>query len=171
MTCWIITGERQAARIRNLYLKTILRQEIGFFDKETHTGEIIERMSGDTILIQDAMGEKVFMYHKSFNLLCLGVRSLDFLLTTFNPFFLLMQVGKLIQLLATFIGGIVIAFFKGWLLTLVMLSSIPALVVAGAVMSTFIAKVASQGQTAYSLAATVSEQTIGAIKTVLTLAL
>lgn len=42
------TGERQAARIRGLYLKTILRQDIGFFDIETSTGEVIERMSGDT---------------------------------------------------------------------------------------------------------------------------
>lgn len=55
----MVTGERQAARIRSLYLKTLLRQEIGFFDKEANTGEVIGRMSGDTVLIQDAMGEKV----------------------------------------------------------------------------------------------------------------
>ncbi|GAB2252720.1 hypothetical protein Droror1_Dr00005567 [Drosera rotundifolia] len=59
VSCWIMTGERQAARIRGLYLKNILRQDIGFFDTETTTGEVIGRMSGDTILIQDAMGEKV----------------------------------------------------------------------------------------------------------------
>lgn len=61
VACWIAAGERQAARIRNLYLKTILQQEIGFFDKETNTGEVVERMSGDTVLIQDAMGEKVLV--------------------------------------------------------------------------------------------------------------
>lgn len=55
----MVTGERQAARIRGLYLKTILRQDVAFFDKETNTGEVVERMSGDTVLIQDAMGEKV----------------------------------------------------------------------------------------------------------------
>ena len=55
----MVTGERQAARIRNLYLKTILRQDVAFFDKETSTGEVVGRMSGDTVLIQDAMGEKV----------------------------------------------------------------------------------------------------------------
>lgn len=55
----MITGERQAARIRSMYLKTILRQDIGFFDVETNTGEVVGRMSGDTVLIQDAMGEKV----------------------------------------------------------------------------------------------------------------
>lgn len=55
----MITGERQAARIRSLYLKTILQQDITFFDKEINTGDVIGRMSGDTVLIQDAMGEKV----------------------------------------------------------------------------------------------------------------
>lgn len=133
VACWMVTGERQAARIRSLYLKTILRQDIGFFDKEINTGEIIGRMSGDTILIQDAMGEKV---------------------------------GKFIQLIATFIAGFVIAFAKGWLLTLVMLSSIPPLVISGAIMTIIISKLAVRGQTAYSVAATVVEQTIGSIRTV-----
>ncbi|XP_061356075.1 ABC transporter B family member 9-like [Gastrolobium bilobum] len=59
VSCWMVTGERQAARIRGLYLKTILKQDIAYFDTETTTGEVIGRMSGDTILIQDAMGEKV----------------------------------------------------------------------------------------------------------------
>ena len=53
------TGERQAARIRSFYLKTILRQDIAFFDTETSTGEVIGRMPGDTVLIKDAIGEKV----------------------------------------------------------------------------------------------------------------
>lgn len=62
----MITGERQAARIRGLYLKAILRQDIAFFDKETNTGEVIGRMSGDTVLIQDAMGEKVLVLNSLF---------------------------------------------------------------------------------------------------------
>ncbi|KAL6567327.1 ATP-binding cassette sub- B member 9 [Orobanche gracilis] len=59
MLCWMVTGERQAARIRGMYLRTILRQDIEFFDTQTTTGEVIGRMSGDTILIQEAMSEKV----------------------------------------------------------------------------------------------------------------
>ncbi|CAN1353143.1 ABC transporter B family member 21 [Linum perenne] len=133
VTCWMVTGERQAARIRGLYLKTILRQDIAFFDKETNTGEVVGRMSGDTVLIQDAMGEKV---------------------------------GKFLQLFSTFIGGFVISFIKGWLLTLVMLSTIPLLVITGAVISTLVAKMSSTGQTAYAKAASVVEQTIGSIRIV-----
>lgn len=77
-----------------------------------------------------------------------------------------MQVGKFLQLMSTFIGGFIIAFIKGWLLTLVMLSSIPLLVAAGASMSIIITKMASRGQTAYAKAANVVEQTIGSIRTV-----
>ncbi|KAI3944321.1 hypothetical protein MKW92_005790 [Papaver armeniacum] len=133
VACWMVTGERQASRIRSLYLKTILRQDVAFFDMETNTGEVIGRMSGDTVLIQDAMGEKV---------------------------------GKFIQLIATFIGGFVIAFVAGWLLTLVMLASIPPIVASAAALSIVVAKMASQGQAAYSVAGNVVEQTIGSIRTV-----
>jgi len=76
------------------------------------------------------------------------------------------QVGKFIQLLSTFFGGFAIAFVQGWLLTLVMLSSIPLIVIAGAAMSIMISRKASLGQTAYAKAAIVVEQTLGSIRTV-----
>ncbi|XP_065863986.1 ABC transporter B family member 4-like isoform X2 [Euphorbia lathyris] len=133
VACWVATGERQAARIRSLYLRTILRQEIGFFDREASTGEIVERMSGDSVLIQDATGEKV---------------------------------GKFIQLIVSFISGFIVALIKGWKLTLVLLASIPLLIISGAVMAISVSKLASRGHTAYSVAATVVEQTIGSMKTV-----
>lgn len=60
-----------------------------------------------------------------------------------------------------------IAFTKGWLLTLVMLTSIPPVVVSGAIMSIMIAKMASRGQSAYAKAAIVVEQTIGSIRMVI----
>ena len=77
-----------------------------------------------------------------------------------------LQVGKFIQLLSTFIGGFIVAFIKGWLLTLVMLSSIPPLVIAGAGLAIVTATMASRGQTAYAKAAIVVEQTVGSIRTV-----
>ena len=82
-----------------------------------------------------------------------------------------MQVGTFVQLVATFIGGFVVAFIKGWLLTSVMLSTIPPLVISGYFMSIIIQKMASRGQAAYSVAATVVEQTFGSIRTVCILGL
>lgn len=80
----------------------------------------------------------------------------------------MLQVGKFIQLVSTFIGGFTVAFSKGWLLTLVMLSSIPPLVISGGVMAVVVASMSSRGQEAYAKAAVVVEQTIGSIRTVCT---
>lgn len=77
-----------------------------------------------------------------------------------------MQVGKFLQLVTTFISGFIVAFVKGWLLTLVLLSSIPLLVVSGALISVVVSKAASKGQSAYARAANVAEQTISSIRTV-----
>ncbi|KAG4974189.1 hypothetical protein JHK87_031010 [Glycine soja] len=130
VACWVSTEERQAARIRGLYLRAILRQDISFFDKETNTGEVVGRMSGDTLLIQESLGEKV---------------------------------RKFIQCVACFLGRLVIAFIKGWLLTLVLLSCIPPLVIFGSMMSFTFAMLPSRGQAAYSEAATIVERTIDSI--------
>ncbi|PHT69126.1 ABC transporter B family member 12 [Capsicum annuum] len=133
VACWTVTAERQAARLRVLYLKSILRQDVTFFDKEVNTGEVIGKMSGDIFIIQDAMGDKV---------------------------------GKLIRCISMFIGGFIIAFIKGWLLALVMLTPIVPLVLVVGVMFIFMSRQASQSQKAYSEAANVVEQTIGSIRTV-----
>lgn len=76
------------------------------------------------------------------------------------------QVGKFIQLLATFLAGYALAFVKGWLLTLVMLASIPLLAMAGAATSIISTKASSQQQAAYAKASTIVEQTCGSIRTV-----
>jgi len=56
-----MAGERQSARIRSLYLDAVLRQDIAFFDTELTTGQAVSRMSSDTLVIQDALGEKVLL--------------------------------------------------------------------------------------------------------------
>lgn len=133
ISCWTVTGERQAARFRSLYLKSVLRQDMAFFDTEMKGGQVVFGTSADTILIQDAIGEKV---------------------------------GKFLQLLTTFIGGFAVAFIKGWLLTLVMLSTIPPLIVAAAIVSKMLSKVSSEGLASYIDAGNIVEQTIGSIRTV-----
>jgi ATP-binding cassette subfamily B (MDR/TAP) protein 1 len=64
ITCWRIIGERSALRMRREYLKAVLRQEIGFFDTEVSTGEVMHSISGDVAQIQEVMGEKVERTHK-----------------------------------------------------------------------------------------------------------
>uniref|UniRef100_A0A0D9WJC3 MDR-like ABC transporter n=1 Tax=Leersia perrieri TaxID=77586 RepID=A0A0D9WJC3_9ORYZ len=133
VSCWAVTGERQATRIRSLYLKTILRQDMAFFDKEMTTGQVVSSISADTTLIQGAIGEKV---------------------------------GKFLQLVTTFLGGFVLAFLKGWLLTLVMLSTIPPFIFAAGIVSKMLAEISSEGLASYSNAGDIVEQTVGSIRTV-----
>lgn len=58
------------------------------------------------------------------------------------------------------------AFIKGWLLTLVMLSTIPPLIVAAGIVSKMLSKVSSEGLASYVDAGNIVEQTIGSIRTV-----
>ncbi|KAL4734901.1 P-loop containing nucleoside triphosphate hydrolase protein [Aspergillus similis] len=55
---FIYTGEHATQKIREYYLESILRQNIGYFDK-LGAGEVTTRITADTNLIQDGISEKV----------------------------------------------------------------------------------------------------------------
>ncbi|OEL35519.1 ABC transporter B family member 11 [Dichanthelium oligosanthes] len=133
VSCWTVAGERQSTRLRSLYLEAVLRQDIAFFDVEMTTAEAASRMSADTVLIQDALGEKV---------------------------------GKYIQLLTTFVGGFIIGFIRGWMLALVVLACIPPSILSFATVSRLRAQISGKRQESYGDAGNIVEQTIGAIRTV-----
>jgi len=54
---WVLSAEYQTKRIRMLYLHSILRQDMGWFDKGGQ-GSLNTRLAADTQLIEDAIGEK-----------------------------------------------------------------------------------------------------------------
>ncbi|KIV76851.1 hypothetical protein PV11_08706 [Exophiala sideris] len=55
---FIYTGEHITSKVREQYLRAILRQNIGFFDK-LGAGEVTTRITADTNLVQEAISEKV----------------------------------------------------------------------------------------------------------------
>ncbi|KAJ3106312.1 ATP-binding cassette, sub-B (MDR TAP), member 4 [Phlyctochytrium planicorne] len=57
MALWLLTGERQAKRIREEYLKAVLRQNVAWFDKN-QTGDITTRLTADILTIQEGISEK-----------------------------------------------------------------------------------------------------------------
>ncbi|XP_070019004.1 ABC transporter B family member 19 [Nicotiana sylvestris] len=57
--CWMYTGERQVSALRKKYLEAVLKQDVGFFDTDARTGDIVFSVSTDTLLVQDAISEKV----------------------------------------------------------------------------------------------------------------
>lgn len=54
---WILTGEYQTRRIRQLYVHAILRQDMSWFDK-SEEGSLTTRLASDITLIQEGISEK-----------------------------------------------------------------------------------------------------------------
>lgn len=71
VAAWMYSGERQAARIRVRYLEAMLKQDVSFFDTDAKTGDIVSSISSDTLLVQDALSEKVWTASVSLRLLLL----------------------------------------------------------------------------------------------------
>lgn len=92
---FIYTGEHIAAKIREHYLESCMRQNIGFFDK-IGAGEVTTRITSDTNLIQDGISEKVSLT---------------------------------LAALATFVTAFVIGFINYWKLTLILSSTVFALII------------------------------------------
>ncbi|CAI7780578.1 unnamed protein product [Closterium sp. NIES-54] len=120
---------------------------------------LIGHMSGDIVLVQDAMGEKA------------GASSPS--LSNPHPPFLPppppppgSQVGSFLRYMAQFTGGFIIAFLAGWQLALLMLATLPLLAGAGAMMALMISISSSKGQLAYSAAGVIVEECVSAIRTV-----
>ncbi|WCJ20782.1 ABC transporter B family member 19 [Euphorbia peplus] len=59
VACWMYSGERQVGTLRKKYLEAVLKQDVGFFDTDARTGDIVFSVSTDTLLVQDAISEKV----------------------------------------------------------------------------------------------------------------
>ncbi|KAK3154339.1 hypothetical protein QOZ80_2BG0189270 [Eleusine coracana subsp. coracana] len=59
--CWGRTAERQASRMRTRYLRAVLRQDVEFFDLKSSgsTSEVVTSVSNDSLVVQDALSEKV----------------------------------------------------------------------------------------------------------------
>ncbi|THH04767.1 hypothetical protein EW145_g5280 [Phellinidium pouzarii] len=58
MYAWVYTGEVSAKRVRERYLKAVLRQDVAYFDN-VGAGEVASRIQTDTHLIQQGISEKV----------------------------------------------------------------------------------------------------------------
>ena len=58
---WVLTGEKQTRRIRQLYVHAILRQDMGWFDQKDE-GSLTTRLAADTQMIQDGLSEKFGLF-------------------------------------------------------------------------------------------------------------
>ncbi|KAM9393017.1 ABC-type oligopeptide transporter ABCB9 [Pholidichthys leucotaenia] len=59
-----LTFARLNLRLRNHLFRTLMKQEIGFFD-ENHTGDILSRLSADTTQVSDLISQNVNIFLRS----------------------------------------------------------------------------------------------------------
>ncbi|RCV30019.1 hypothetical protein SETIT_6G060200v2 [Setaria italica] len=67
IACWMYTSQRQMARMRMAYLRSVLSQDIGAFDTDLSTANIIAGATNHMSVIQDAIGEKMGHFMSNFS--------------------------------------------------------------------------------------------------------
>lgn len=127
---FIYTGEHISAKIREHYLESCMRQNIGFFDK-LGAGEVTTRITSDTNLIQDGISEKVSLT---------------------------------LAAVATFVSAFVIGFIKYWKLTLILFSTVIALLINMGSGSAFILRYNKQNLEAYAIGGSLADEVISSIR-------
>jgi ATP-binding cassette subfamily B (MDR/TAP) protein 1 len=58
LVCWNLASQRLAQRVRDRYLRNLLRQDVAFFDN-LQAGEVSSRLNGDIQAIESGTNEKV----------------------------------------------------------------------------------------------------------------
>ncbi|GMH28804.1 hypothetical protein Nepgr_030647 [Nepenthes gracilis] len=133
VSCWMHTGERQAAKMRMAYLKAALNQDITVFDTEASTGEVINAITSEILVVQDAISEKV---------------------------------GKALHYASRFLGGFIIGFVRVWQISLVTLSIVPLIAVAGGIYAYVATGLIARVRKSYIRAGEIAEEVIGNVRTV-----
>ncbi|KAI5352185.1 hypothetical protein L3X38_005076 [Prunus dulcis] len=134
--CWTRTAERQTSRMRMEYLKSVLRQEVAFFDSQANssmTFQVISTISSDAHLIQDTIAEKMpnCLAHLSSFLFCFPV-----------------------------------AFVLSWRLALAALPFSLMFLIPGIVFGKVLKDLGAETNGAYRVAGGIAEQAISSIRTV-----
>ncbi|GLT83494.1 hypothetical protein SLE2022_017810 [Rubroshorea leprosula] len=135
--CWTRTAENQTSRMRREYLKSVLRQDVGFFDTQDNgsstTFQAVSTISADANAIQVAIWDKI--------LDCLACVS-------------------------TFFFCLVISFMLSWRLTLAALPFSLPFIVSGLVFGKLMMDVTMKMIESYGIAGGIAEQAISTIRTV-----
>ncbi|CAH8355978.1 unnamed protein product [Eruca vesicaria subsp. sativa] len=133
VACWMHTGERQAAKMRKAYLRSMLSQDISLFDTESSTGEVISAITSDILVVQDALSEKV---------------------------------GNFLHCMSRFIAGFAIGFASVWQISLVTLSIVPLIAVAGGIYAYVSTGLLASVRKSYVKAGEIAEEVIANVRTV-----
>ena len=125
MNVWVYTSEVTAKRIRERYLKAVLRQDIAFFDK-VGVGEVSTRIQTDTSTWFCQYLSRIEV-PKSY--------ILDLVQQGLSE-----KVPLVVGFFSAFVTGFVLAYIRNWRLALAMSSILPSIALSGGLMNKFIIK-------------------------------
>ncbi|KAL1565234.1 ABC-type xenobiotic transporter [Salvia divinorum] len=134
--CWTRTAERQTSRIRMEYLRSVLRQEVGFFDNQgssSATFEVVSSICADAHLIQGVIAEKI---------------------------------PNCLVDLSAFVFGLVVAFLLSWRLALASLPCAICFIAPGVGFGKLMMGIGAKSKEAYGVAGGIVEQCVSSIRTV-----
>ncbi|XP_015894509.3 putative multidrug resistance protein isoform X1 [Ziziphus jujuba] len=134
--CWTRTAERQTSRMRMEYLKSVLKQEVGYFDKQdasSTTFQVISTITSDAHAIQDTIAEKI---------------------------------PNTLAHLSSFFISIPIAFVLSWRLAMAALPFSVMFVIPAVVFGNVLKDLGSKMNNAYGVAGGIAEQALSSIRTV-----
>lgn len=116
--CFLVSGENMIHRMRKAFFKSILHQDITYFDK-TSTGTLTTKMFE---YVPTKISEMLEQAASFSNLERVKEGTGD-------------KVGLAMQFLSQFFSGFIIAFVYNWKLTLIMMSLTPILAICGMFMA------------------------------------
>ncbi|XP_027172288.1 putative multidrug resistance protein [Coffea eugenioides] len=135
--CWARTAERQTSRMRLEYLKSVLRQDVGFFDTQaadsSTTFQVVTTISADSNTIQVTIGEKI---------------------------------PDCLAYMGSFFFCLIFSFILSWKITLAALPLSLTFIVPGLGFGTLMMNVGMKMIESYGVAGGIAEQAISSIRTV-----
>jgi ATP-binding cassette, subfamily B (MDR/TAP), member 1 len=124
MYIWVYTGEVNAKRLRERYLQSILRQDIAFFDN-VGAGEVATRIQTDTRMSSACFRLSIIDASFPSDLVQQGISE---------------KVALVVNFLAAFVCGFILAYVRSWRLALALSSILPCIGITGAVMNKFVSR-------------------------------
>ncbi|KAJ8639609.1 hypothetical protein MRB53_016303 [Persea americana] len=134
--CWTRTAERQTSHMRKEYLKSVLRQDVGFFDTNavsSTTYDVVTAITADAYVIQDVLSDKM---------------------------------PNFIANMTTFIACIATGFILSWRIALTSVPFMLFIIVPGVVFGKLMMDQAVNVKEAYGVAGGIVEQAISSARTV-----
>ncbi|CAD6186832.1 unnamed protein product [Caenorhabditis auriculariae] len=132
-TCFLTICENLVNRLRREFFRSILRQDITWYDKNT-SGTLATKLFDNLERVKEGTGDKL---------------------------------GLMIQFVAQFFGGFIVAFTYDWKLTLIMMSLAPFMIICGAFIAKLMASASTEEAKKYAVAGGLAEEVLTSMRTVI----